>query len=150
MLRSIPSPFDVTLSSTLIFLCININLLQHAIRSRTWCVLGTRPPVMRTEYCDYVLAALYCNGCAVSLWHQVCPVLCIERLQLRHEHTWQSTSVWQKKYCAEWQLTGSRCLTHDLCAIFVGFTQRDNCAIAIVNIIEVSRGPAGSPILQYT
>jgi len=50
------------------------------IRSRTRCVLGTRPPVMRTEYCDYVLAALrarYCDCCAMSLWHQVCPVLCI-------------------------------------------------------------------------
>ena len=37
-------------------------------------------PVMRTEYCDYVLAALrvrYCDCCAMSLWHQVCPVLCI-------------------------------------------------------------------------
>ena len=35
---------------------------------------------MRTEYCDYVLAALrvrYCGCCAMSLWHQVCPVLCI-------------------------------------------------------------------------
>jgi len=35
--------------------------------------------VMCTEYCDYVLAALrvrYCDCCAVSLWHQVCPVLC--------------------------------------------------------------------------
>ena len=41
-----------------------------------------------------------------------------------------------KKYCAQWQLKGSRCLTHDLCAIFIGFTQRDNCAIAIVNIIK--------------
>jgi len=60
----------------------------------------------------------------------------IEQLQLRHENMWQSTSVWQKKYCAQWQLKGSRCLTHDLCAIFVGFTQRDNCAIAIVNIIK--------------
>jgi len=49
----------------------------------------------------------------------------IEQLQLRHENTWQSTSVWQEKYCAQWQLKGSRCLTHDLCAIFVGFTQRD-------------------------
>ena len=60
----------------------------------------------------------------------------IEQLQLRHENTWQSTSVWQKKYCAQWQLKGSRCLTHDLCATFIGFTQRDNCAIAIVNIIK--------------
>ena len=44
------------------------------------CVLGTRSPVMRTEYCDYVLAALrvrYCDCGAMSLWHQVCPVLCI-------------------------------------------------------------------------
>jgi len=35
---------------------------------------------MRIEYCDYVLAALhvrYCDCCAMSLWHQVCPVLCI-------------------------------------------------------------------------
>ena len=34
---------------------------------------------MRTEYRDYVLAALrvgYCDCCAMSLWHQVCPVLC--------------------------------------------------------------------------
>ena len=49
-------------------------------RSRKRCVLGTRPPVMRTEYCDHVLAALhvrYCDCCAMSLWHQVCPVLCI-------------------------------------------------------------------------
>jgi len=31
-------------------------------------------------YCDYVLAALcvrYCDCCAMSLWHQVCLVLCI-------------------------------------------------------------------------
>ena len=62
--------------------------------------------------------------------------LSIEQLQLRHENTWQSTSVWQKKYCAQWKLKGSQCLTHDLCAIFVGFTQRDNCAIAIVNTIK--------------
>jgi len=41
-----------------------------------------------------------------------------------------------KNYCAQWQLKGSRYLTHDLCAIFIGFTQRDNCAIAIVNIIK--------------
>ena len=37
------------------------------------------PPVMRTEYCDCVVAALrarYCDCCAMSLWHQVCPVLC--------------------------------------------------------------------------
>ena len=35
---------------------------------------------MRTEYCDYVLAALrarYCDCCAMSLWHQVCLVWCI-------------------------------------------------------------------------
>jgi len=35
---------------------------------------------MRIGYCDYVLAALrvkYCDCCAMSLWHQVCPVLCI-------------------------------------------------------------------------
>jgi len=41
-----------------------------------------------------------------------------------------------KKYCAQWQLKGSRCLAHNLCAIFVGFTQRDNCTIATVNIIK--------------
>ena len=36
--------------------------------------------VMHTEYCDYVLAALgvrYCDCRALSLWHQVCSVLCI-------------------------------------------------------------------------
>jgi len=59
---------------------------------------------------------------------------CIEQLQLRHENTRQSTSVWQKKYCAQWQLKGSRCLTHDICEIFVGFTQRTNCAITIINL----------------
>ena len=35
---------------------------------------------MRTEYCDCVFAALhvrYCDCCAMSLWHQVCPMLCI-------------------------------------------------------------------------
>ena len=35
---------------------------------------------MRTEYCDYVLVTScvrYCDCCAMSLWHQVCPVLCI-------------------------------------------------------------------------
>jgi len=40
----------------------------------------TMPPVMCTEYCDCVLAALharYCDCCAMSLWHQVFPVLCI-------------------------------------------------------------------------
>ena len=41
-----------------------------------------------------------------------------------------------KKYCAQWQLKWSQCQTHDLCAIFIGFTQRDNCDIAIVNIIK--------------
>ena len=30
-----------------------------------------------------------------------------------------------RKYCAQWQLNRSRCLTHDLCAVFTGFTQRD-------------------------
>jgi len=34
----------------------------------------------------------------------------IERLQLRHENTWLSTSVWQK-YWASMALNGSRCLT---------------------------------------
>ena len=29
-----------------------------------------------------------------------------------------------KKYCAQWQLNGSWCLTHNLCAIFTGSTQR--------------------------
>ena len=43
-----------------------------------------------------------------------------------------------KKYCAQWQRKGSRCLTHNLCAIFIGFNQRDNCAVAIVNIIKAS------------
>ena len=38
-----------------------------------------------------------------------------------------------EKYCAHLQLKGSRCLTHNLCAIFIGFTQHNNCAIAIVN-----------------
>jgi len=36
--------------------------------------------IMRTEYCGYVLVALrvrYCDCRAMSLWHQVCPVLCI-------------------------------------------------------------------------
>jgi len=33
-----------------------------------------------------------------------------------------------KKYCAQWQL--------NLCAIFTGSTQHDNCAIATVNIIK--------------
>ena len=55
----------------------------------------------------------------------------IERLQLRHENTWQSTLTQR-------QLKGNRCLSHDLCAIFIGFTQRDNCAIAIVNIIKTA------------
>jgi len=32
---------------------------------------------MCTEYCDCVLAALHVRYCAMSLWHQVCPVLCI-------------------------------------------------------------------------
>ena len=44
------------------------------------CVLGTRPPVMHTEYCDCVFVALrarYCDCCAVSLWHQVFLLLCI-------------------------------------------------------------------------
>ena len=43
------------------------------------CVLGKRPLVMRTEYCDCVLVALrgrYCDCCAMSLWRQVCAVLC--------------------------------------------------------------------------
>ena len=41
-----------------------------------------------------------------------------------------------KKYCAQWQLNGSWCLTDNLCAIFTGSTQRDNCAIVAVNIIK--------------
>ena len=40
-----------------------------------------------------------------------------------------------KKYCAQWQMNGSWCLTHNLCAILTGSTQCDNCAIATVNII---------------
>ena len=48
----------------------------------------------------------------------------IEQLQLRHENTWQSTSVWQKKYCAQWQLKGSRCLTHDLCDLEYNAVQK--------------------------
>jgi len=39
-----------------------------------------------------------------------------------------------KKYCAQWQLKGNWGLTHNLYAIFIGFTQHNNCAIAIVNI----------------
>jgi len=31
-----------------------------------------------------------------------------------------------KKYCAQWQLNRSRCLTHDLGAVITGFTQHDN------------------------
>ena len=38
----------------------------------------------------------------------------------------------EKKYCAQQQLKGIRCLTHNLCAIFIGFTQHDNCAIAML------------------
>jgi len=41
-----------------------------------------------------------------------------------------------KKYCAQWQLNGSWCLTYNLCAIFTGSTQHDNCAIVTVNIIK--------------
>ena len=41
-----------------------------------------------------------------------------------------------EKYCAQLLLNGSHCLTHDLGAIFIGFTQCDNCAIVIVNIIK--------------
>jgi len=41
-----------------------------------------------------------------------------------------------KKYCAQQQLNGSQCLTHDFCAIFTGFTQHENCAIATVNLIK--------------
>jgi len=37
-------------------------------------------------------------------------------------------------HCAQRQLSGSRCLT----AIFAAFTQRDNCAIAIVIIPKVT------------
>ena len=46
------------------------------------------------------------------------------------QNAWQSTSVWQK-YCAQWQLNITRCLTHNLCAISIGFTQCDNCTIAL-------------------
>ena len=41
-----------------------------------------------------------------------------------------------KKYCAQSQLNRSWCLTHNLCAIFTGSTQRNNCAIATVNVIK--------------
>jgi len=40
-----------------------------------------------------------------------------------------------KKDCAQQQLNGSWFLTHDLCAVFTGFTQDDNCAVVPVNII---------------
>ena len=36
-----------------------------------------------------------------------------------------------KKYCAQCQLKVSWCLTHNLCAISIGFIQCDNCAIAL-------------------
>jgi len=41
-----------------------------------------------------------------------------------------------KKYCTQWQLNGIWCLTHNLCAIFTGSTQHDNCAIATFNITK--------------
>ena len=44
--------------------------------------------------------------------------------------------IMAKKYCAQWKLNGSQCLTHDLFAIFAGFTQHDNCTIETVNIIK--------------
>ena len=47
--------------------------MTYSIRSRTRCILGTRPPVMRTEYCDYVLAALRVFG----IRYVRCCVLCI-------------------------------------------------------------------------
>jgi len=49
-------------------------------RSNTSTIDRTKPPVMRTEYCDCILAALrvrYCDSCTMSLWHQVCLVLYI-------------------------------------------------------------------------
>ena len=41
-----------------------------------------------------------------------------------------------KKYCAQWQLKGNRCLTHDLCAIFVEFTQRDNLSSKLLSFMS--------------
>ena len=57
------------------------------------------------------------------LWHS------IERLQYVTKHVTKHFRVAKK--CCAWQLKGTR----DLCAIFIGFTQCDNFAIAIINII---------------
>ena len=35
------------------------------------------------------------------------------------------------------KIRGASPLDYDLCAILIGFTQRDNCPIAIVNIINL-------------
>jgi len=47
----------------------------------------------------------------------------IEQLQLHRENTWQSTSVWQKSIVlnGNWREVG-----HNLCTIFIGFTQHRN------------------------
>jgi len=47
----------------------------------------------------------------------------IEWLQLCHGNM-TKLMCGKKKYCAQQQLNGSWCLTHDLCAIFTGFTAR--------------------------
>ena len=65
---------------------------------------------MRTEYCDYVLAALrarYCDCCAMSLWYQVCPVLCIVYCVL---------GIWSIVYCVlgHWVAIRALCIRRDL------------------------------------
>ena len=54
-----------------------------------------------------------------------------------------------KKYCAQWQLNGSQCLTHDLCAIFIGSTQHNNCTIVTVNIIKFQAALDSESLYMY-
>jgi len=53
-----------------------------------------------------------------------------------------------KKYCAQWQLKGSRCLTPNVCTIFIGFTQRDNCTMVISYYIEHNKS-LSSKLLSF-
>ena len=66
---------------------------------------------------------------------KILPYTIRECLQLCHKNMAKHFRM-AKIYCAQWQLNGGQCLTHDLCAIYTGFTQCDNCTIATVYIIK--------------
>ena len=126
---------------------LHITLFRCMSVKETVCSVGIegRQDVIPVLYAKYMLIMKFRSQekqCVHSLWTFYCRISswdcdCIEHLQLRHKNVTKHFCV-AKKYCAQWQLNWSRCLTHDLCAKFSGFTQHDNCAIVTVNLISSS------------